>query len=230
MTTTLTVVQPDPPEIVAQTSALVRDAEAFHVGDLASNALALERIRLLRLGERTITEHFEPARKAADEVKRAVLATRDALVRPLMMARSVYDAKAQEYEREQRRIAEAERQRLEKLAREEEERRQLDAAIEADEAGATDEAIAILEQPVIAPVVHVAPAVAQVEGVSERTTWHAEVTDLQALVRYVARYPEWLGLLEPAMPALNGLARSQRGAMNLPGVRAVSEASRSVRR
>ena len=79
------------------------------------------------------------------------------------------------------------------------------------------------------PIVHVAPAVAKVEGVATTTRWRAEVTDLHALVRYVAEHKEWIGLIEAVMPALNSMARSQREALAIPGVVAVKETSLAVR-
>jgi colicin import membrane protein len=39
--------------------------------------------------------------------------------------------------------------------------------------------------------------VAEAEGMSSQTRWHADVVDLLALVRYVAQHPEWINLLEP---------------------------------
>jgi len=85
------------------------------------------------------------------------------------------------------------------------------------------------QEPVAAPVIHVAPQVAQVEGVSSMTRWSAEVTDLMELVKYVAAHPEWLSLLEPAMPNLNRLAVAQRQALSIPGVRAISRTVRATR-
>ena len=78
-------------------------------------------------------------------------------------------------------------------------------------------------------MIHVAPQVATVEGVSSMTRWSAEVTDLIELVKYVAAHPEWLSLLEPAMPNLNRLAVAQRQALSIPGVRAISRTVRATR-
>lgn len=110
------------------------------------------------------------------------------------------------------------------------------AALEAADAEevsrrAAAEQAAIKAEPVVPPpVVRVAPALASVAGVSTRTTWKAEVTDLHELVRYVAAHPEWLALLTADMTQLNTLARSQKNRMQIPGVKAVEESGFSVRR
>jgi len=221
--------KPSPPALVAELSPLVRGAEAFNVIDVETNAIALQRLKVLRDGEKKIAEYFEPARKAADAAKKEILAARDGLIGPIAAARSIYDQKAGTFEQEQRRKAEEERRRLQEQARKDEEERQLLAAIEAEQGGNQEEAEAILQEPVSAPVIHVAPQVATVEGVSSMTRWSAEVTDLIELVKYVAAHPEWLSLLEPAMPNLNRLAVAQRQALSIPGVRAISRTVRATR-
>lgn len=221
--------KPSPPALVAELSPLVKGAQAFKVLDVETNAIALQRLKALRDGEKKIADYFEPARKAADAAKKEILAARDGLIGPIAAARSIYDQKANTFEQEQRRIAEDEQRRLQEQARKEEEERQLLAAIEAEEGGNPQEASAILDEPVAAPVVMVAPQVARVEGVSSTTRWSAEVTDLLELVKYVAAHPEWISLLEPALPNLNRLAVAQRQALSIPGVKAVSKTVRSTR-
>lgn len=78
--------------------------------------------------------------------------------------------------------------------------------------------------------VEIASAAPKIEGLATRSIWRAEVTDKGALVRYVAERPEWLGLLEVNMTALSAVARAQKDALAIPGVKAVEErllASRS---
>ena len=79
------------------------------------------------------------------------------------------------------------------------------------------------------PVIFVAPALATIAGVWTRPNWRAEVNDKLALIRYVATHPEWVHLVDANESALNGLAKSQREALAIPGVRAVEEQVRSIR-
>lgn len=228
-TSMIQIEKPGPPSIVAELSPLVQQAREFSVTDVASDGLALERVRSLRAGEKRITEYFEPARKAADAAKKEILAARDGLIGPIAAARAIYDSKAAAFEAEERRKADEEQRRLQAQAKKDEEERALMAAIEADEAGDHAEAEAIMSEPVSVATVTVAPAVAQVEGVSSQVRYSAEVTDLMALIQYVATRPEWVSLLEPNMPNLNRLATAQRKALSIPGVRAVDRVIRSTR-
>ena len=62
-----------------------------------------------------------------------------------------------------------------------------------------------------------------VSGVAFRTTWHAEVLDLELLVLACATGKAPLALLLPNMVTLNAQARSLKKEMNIPGVRAVPD-------
>jgi len=148
----ITIQKPSPPALVAELSPLVKSAQAFQVIDIDTNTVALQRLRVLRDGEKKIAEYFEPARKAADAAKKEILAARDGLISPIAAARSIYDQKAGAFEQSERRKAEDEQRRLQAIARKQEEERQLLAAIEAEESGNPEEAKAILDEPVAAPI------------------------------------------------------------------------------
>lgn len=71
--------------------------------------------------------------------------------------------------------------------------------------------------------VEIQSAAPKIAGLSKRGIWKAEVTDKAAFAKYAAEHPEWLHLLDVNLTALNGLARSQKDALSLPGVRAFEE-------
>lgn len=221
--------KPGPPAIVEQLKPIVKQAMAFAVVDVATHEVALERVKTLRQAKKQIAEWFEPTRKAIQIAHKENLALRDGFIAPIDDACTAYDNSAGGFEREEERKAEDEQRRLQAEAtRQEEERRRMDA-IDAEERGDTAEAAAIMEEPIEAPVVIVAPQVAKVAGVSTRKTWGAEVHDLLELVKYVAAHPEWINLVEANGPALNKLAQSQHEALRIPGVRAVSTSTRATR-
>jgi hypothetical protein len=226
----ITIERPGPPAIVAELAPFVTAAKQYEVKDVASHEQALTIIKRFRNGERGIEEHFARAKKAASDAHKELVRSIAALVGPIAEARSIMDHKADEYEKEEQRKADEEARRLQEKARKEEEDRKLAEAQAAQDAG--DKALAeeIMSEPVTVPVVIVAPAVAEVAGVSTRILWSAEVFDLMALVRFVAANPQWEHLLEPNVPNLNRLAVAQHEAMKTPGVRAVSTTSRSTRR
>ncbi len=215
--------------IAEEMAPLVRRAAERVVTDKAEHLVALATIQDLARAEKVVKEKFSDPKTKAHAAHKAICALEKELLMPLGVARRVVNGKAGAYEREQLEIAEKERRRLEAAAKKAEEERQLQDAITAEDEGDTERAEAILAEPTTAPVIHVEPEVARVEGVSERVTWRAEVEDLLALVKYVARNPQWVGFLNPDMPNLNRVARSTREAMNIPGVRAVSETTRAVR-
>lgn len=158
----------------------------------------------------------------------------------------------QEQERRRREAEEAARREQERLEREERERaaaeearlrreaedRQLADAAAAEAAGDTATARRIIEAPVAAPTVTPAPvfvppapvAVApRVDGVSFRVNWRAEIVDLKALVQAVAAGRAPAALVKADEVALNGMARSLKGAMQVPGVRVVNQRTAAVR-
>jgi len=224
--TVVRIEKPGPPLIVQQMVELVETAKDYAVIDIQSNTAALERIKTLRSAEAQIREYFEPSRKAADRVKREILATRDGFIGPIAEARALYDAAAVEYEEHEREIAERQRRDLEEQARKAEEEKQIQDAIEAEARGDAAEADAIMEEKPQAVAVSVEPQIAKVGGVTSRVTWSAEVHAFFKLVEYVAIHPEWLNLLLPNQVALNKMATAQQGSFQFPGVRAVSKRSR----
>ncbi|MEX3859676.1 hypothetical protein AB3X94_37435 [Paraburkholderia sp. BR10923] len=129
--------------------------------------------------------------------------------------------------REQQRIAaeNAERERQARVLREELEARAKAAAQggRAEEAFALSQSIDVMS----APVQPVQPA--KVQGVSTRQVWTAECTDLHALVAYVAAHPEYLNLLQINQTALTALAKAQKKALAIPGVRAFDKGTVAVR-
>ena len=222
---------PSPPEVVAQLSPIVAEARAFVVNDQESNAVALERFRQLRAGEKAIETHFAKAKKDASDAHKSIVAAVNGLVAPIAEARGIYDRAAQAFEAAEREKARQEEERLRLEAKKREDDRALMDAAQAEAEGDTASAEAIISEAAHAPApaIYVAPAVAKVEGVSTRTTWSAEVTDLHALVKHVATHPDDLCLLLPNGPALNKMAQARRQALSIPGVRAMASTVRSSR-
>lgn len=222
------IIAPDAAPIKADALAFVSGA-LVKVQDRDSHGRALEVIRECRRRCKAIMTAFEPTRSSLDKAKKDLLALRDGILAPLEALDREENEEVSRYEREAERRAEDERRRLEVLARKAIEEAKLEAAIYAEQTGDYGSVEEILNEPSFVPILHVEPQTAKVEGVSSRELWSAEVTDKAALVRFVAANPMWMHLLEPNMVAINGLARSQRGALAIPGVRAVSATSRAVR-
>jgi hypothetical protein len=237
------IVKPDPSAIMTEFSPLVTQAALLVVDSQDSQAVALNLVKRYRLGQRLLTEHFEPSRKALDIAKKEVLAARDAFIAPLATAERIVSGKSGAYAEVERARAEAaakvaaeEARKREEAIRKREEEQALQDAIAAEAAGDTAQAADLFAEaeeieaaPIVVPVIAPVMQTATVAGVSERKTWSAELTDIAALVAHVATHPECINYLLPNMPALNSLARSQHEAMRIPGVRAVGTTSLAVR-
>jgi len=115
------------------------------------------------------------------------------------------------------------------VARKEREKLEAQAA-KAAAAGKVEKAEALSAAAASIPErVAIASSAPKLGGVANKTTWRAEVADKAALVAYIAQRPEWLHLLDVNMTAVNGLARSQKSALALPGVKAVEEKNLAAR-
>lgn len=216
--------------VAAEHAAMATDVRAIVVECETTHGAALGWLKKIAEATRRVEALFAPAKKAAHAAHKAIVAAEAELLSPLAEARATLTRAVGVYEADQWRIADEERRRLESVARQREEERRLMDAVAADQAGDAALAAEIMDEaPAPSPIVRVEPRVAKVSGVASVERWHAEVADKAALVAYVAAHPEWLSLVEPNAAGLNALARSQRGELRIPGVRAVSERSVSVR-
>lgn len=206
--------------------------------------------------KRKIEETFRPRIKQADQLHKGLLADERRFLAPVESAERVakgklaaYDAEQSRLRREAEQAEQRERERQEQAAREqaaaeqrrvqkEAEDRRLAESLLMEQRGDKVAADRLLDAPIPVPVVTPAPVFAprpvappppKVEGVSYRDVWSAEVEDLAGLVKAVAAGEQPITLLLPNTVALNGMARSLRGAMRIPGVRAVSSRTASVK-
>jgi hypothetical protein len=69
----------------------------------------------------------------------------------------------------------------------------------------------------------------QAQGLSFTTRWHAEVTDLATLIHAVDTGKIPFEALEANLGYLNSLARAEHEKFSIPGVKAVSETSPTIR-
>lgn len=218
----------DGSQVTEQALAFPDQARAIQISDADTYGRACEFLKGIKSFREQIADTFDPHIRRAHEAHKALLKEKQDAEAPLAQAERIVKDALVAYDREQERIRREEARRLEEAARLQEQERRLMEAIELEEAGnkAGDEgmkadASALLDQPIIVPTVAVAPATPKVAGVAFRETWSAKVTDLAALVKYVATHPQFAGLLSANLPALNAQARSLKGQLQIPGVEAV---------
>lgn len=166
---------------------------------------------------------FDPHIATAFQAHRGLVAEKKKHAEPVEEAKRIIKQKRIVYTEEQERIRKAEEARIQAEARRLIEEAALAAAIAAEEAGDGEEAEAIINEPIHVPTVTIQKTTpsAGIAG-AIREIWSAEVYDLKALCNAVADGKANIGCVEANMTALNGIARSLKSNMQIPGVKAVS--------
>jgi len=214
--------KPEVKALVEQASAMMASAEAFELrtaDDYRQAAQTLKTIKGRQGDLKTLRESITKPMLAALEAARALFrkpeATLAAAEQLIKHAMATFD------EEQERRRREAQR-KLDEAA--ERDRRRLAQQAERAAAKGDAEKAAELHERAAMTVAPIAqedrPSIA---GISRRETWHAEITDLRALVRGIADGHVPLAAIEPNKPFLNGQARALRAELRYPGVRAVPE-------
>lgn len=200
---------------------IVRDGPSYEqAGGL------LKGIKALR---QKIADVFNPHIQRAHDAHKALLKEKQDAEAPLAEAESILKRGLVAYDQEQERIrVEEERRRQEEARKAEEDRRIAEAAALEREAQATgnaellQEARELVEAPIVAPAVIVEKSTPKVSGIVHRDNWSARVTNLVALIKFVAAHPEHQNLLTPNSAALNQLARAMKSNLKIDGVQAVN--------
>lgn len=227
-------------------SALMYELAAAELVDMQAKYKELEEQRL------GITRPMDAAKKKIMDLFRSPLeklASRIAAHKAGMLA---YDA-------EQKRKAAIQQALLDKIANEQRQRIEAEAAAQAEEARVQSELAAKLIKDGTADGAAVAEALDKAEAAQERATayqatglvvsaataatnvpavegvttadvWKARVTDLPALLRYIADNPACHEWIELKMTGLNDLAKAQRTELRIPGVEAYEGARISAAR
>lgn len=205
----------------SQWPAIARELTVVDAGSYATAGELLTGIKALR---REIDDCFNPPIAAAHAAHKSILDAKKKVEAPLVEAEGTIKRSmgtwAQEEERKRR---EAQHQ-AEAAARKEAEDRRLDAAEALERAGMAAEAEAVVSRPVEVKAAPIESAVPKVAGIGTREMWKTELLDLDALIRWVALEPaSRRGCLLANPSYLTMLARDQKEAFNVPGVRAWRE-------
>ena len=213
---------------IDDTAALLAEATDFRIttaSEMEASGAILQRIKG-RLKD--VNSLRKGITGPMDEAKRRVMdAFRPATDR-LTAAEHTIKGAIQIWSQEQDRLQRAEQARLDGIAEKERARLAEDAA-RAEEEGDTETAEVVREEATHVHVEQAPPAATPSGPVHIRETWKAEVTDLRALALAVGEGHHLLEFVQANMQALNAMARTQKGAMNIPGVKAVMEKSVAAR-
>ena len=200
-------------------------ARALVIVDVPSYNGAADLIKGIKALAKQIDDVCDPNIARWHSGHKAAVAEKAELKAPLTEAEGIIKRGLVAYDAEQEKIRQEEQRRQQEEARKQEEARRLEeaAAMEREAAATGDAQLQADAEALIAAPVYVAPPLVEkttpkVSGISYRTAYSARVTDKAKLVAFVAAHPQFLGLVDANMVALNGQARSLKLAMQIPGV------------
>lgn len=196
----------------------------------AANAFFLE----CRRARKVIATFYDPkieewkaAKKLADDNRAKMVAEKTAAEAPIVEAEGIVNREIMRFDAEDRKRREEEQREAEAKARREAEEAALRAAAEAEAAGEREEAAAILEEAVTAPVfVPAPPPPPKLAGSAEVTTWKCEVDDLKALVLAIASGKAPLSYIMADEVAIRRTVTAQKASFRCAGIRTWPETSR----
>jgi len=216
-----------------QTTALTwkAQAQAIQVTNQATYDQAVEMLKGIKDLRGKAEQHHRPGIEAAYKSHKVAVATLKSIDDPLVEAEGILKQSVGAYTLEQQRIQREAQRIAEENARKRQEEERLAVAVAVEQAGATPEQVtAVLDEPLPLPMPTVAPVYERAAGVATRETYAAEVFDLKVLCAEIGAGRQPVQYVSGNMVALNGVARAQRTAMSIPGVRLVSSSSVSVRK
>lgn len=224
-------VVPDPiaPELATEAESWPDQARALTIVDDATNARAGEMLKGIKALAGQIDGTFDPIKKKAHDTHRAICDEQAKAKKPLLEAEKILKDSMTAYYDEQQRLARAEAARLEAEAREIEEAARLEEAAALEAAGQNEEAERVLVEEPPTPAFVPPVAVAKVAGVAMREEWSGEVTNLRDLCRAIGEGKAPVTLVTINQATLNGLARSLKGELKYPGIRAVKRTGVAAR-
>lgn len=197
---------------------VIQDAESFGMANALTKSIQLLRKEIGAVFDPIIGKAME-AKRAAEASRKEAVEQRAKVEAPLVEAEGILYPKIDAYVQEEKRKAAEEEARIRETARKAIDDAKLGAALEAEQHGDMEAAEAIINTPTTTPKPHV--EVPKAASLSFREDWSAEVVNLMELVKAVAAGQAPLAYLMASHIALNQQARSLRGEMRIPGVKAV---------
>ncbi len=204
------------------TAAVLAQAEQFEIVTQEHYVESGELLTQIKSKQKALDELRRSMTRPLDDAKSRIMRLFLPAAERLGQAEDVIKGAMIGFSREQERIRQ-EAERVAREAAEKEAERLRQRAEKARAKGKDEKAEDLEEQAETVPVPIVPSQVPAASGVAFRTTWHAEVYDLKALVTACAKGQVALALLQPNQVVLNTQARSLKKEMNIPGVRAVPD-------
>jgi hypothetical protein len=219
-------------DLERRAATLADEARDLVIADRQTYDLAAVRLRGVVSLRIEIVDHHADMKRQSYAAWQAVIAGEKKLLTPVEEAERIYKARIGAYEMEQRRIEAEAREKAEAEARALAAQQREREIEEAEAAGADAEEITALCAEPLPVVVHEPPpsTFTRAAGISTANAWKGECTSLTQLVRAIADGKANIGLVMANDSALNALARSTRGTLQVPGVRFFNQPAVRARR
>ncbi len=227
------IVVPGEEKLQGQGDRLLAMAREIRVTDQVSHQAATDFGVTVKDHLTKIDETFDPSIAQAHKTHKMMLGAKQVHTEKPRQAQGIIrnviadylDEQAQIRREAERKALDARRKAEQEKARQEEEA--MRKAREAEEAGKVEEAEAILEEEIQAPIpeaepVAPIPEAPKAQGSSARLSWSADVVDMKSLCRAIAEGRQSETLVKPNQTILDAMARSAKGTLDVPGVKAVS--------
>jgi hypothetical protein len=208
-------------EIVERALTIPDRAKAITIQSNDDYIRAGEILLTIKELRKEINSFFDPICAKAFEAHKEAVAQKKRADAPLVEAEGIIKPRIAAWNAEQERIRKAEEDRLREEARKQEEERRLEDAILAEQSGNKEEAAAIMDTPVQAPVVVVPKSVPKVAGVAMTKQWKFRITDANKIPRQYLTVDE---------QKIGAIVRALKDQANIPGVEVFSVDSVSAGR
>lgn len=208
-------------DLEQQAVSVRSEMSSITITDQKSYDLAVEARTAASNWLKNAREFFKGMKDPAYAAWKKICSNENAVCDPVDTTIKQINSELIRYDQEQERLRREEQAKLDREARERAEAERLQQAESMKANGADEETIdAILDAPVqITQIAVAAPTYEKSKAVMYRDNYSAEVTNLLALVKYVAKNPQFLNLLQANQTAINAQARALKESMAIPGVR-----------
>ncbi len=179
---------------------VVENNEAMEVADRAKDDI--------KAMIKTVDEFFKPMADKAFQAHRAITGKWNEVKNPLLEADKYLTGQVKGYLRKCEEERLAEERRLAEIARKAEEERRLAEAEQLEKEGHTEEAQAVIEEPIYVPPPIVESVAPKADGRKYRTLPRARVIDKMKIVKAVATNPALLDLIDINISVANQKAKS----------------------
>ena len=206
--------------IERQSIEVLDQSMLLRIFDTVSVSRATHFLKDIKSVQDEINEAFDPIIQAQHQAHKKSLETKRKYSLPLLKAEGIVKEKIKDYHLEQERIRREEEARLYREAKKAEEERLLQMAMQAEKAGDTEEAEAILKNPVNAPVISLSSKT-KGKGISYREVWKFRIKNVDLI-------PNTYKVVDERK--IGAVVRALKDKTNIPGIEVYCDNSVAVRR